>query len=103
MSTIDPAKAVNAFKDLEALVRGLDPQFGPPPKPAGIKASLGALAVSHEHASAALAVGQNVDALLMLARRQMGEVAITLANIKATMPPNDDNSAAIKSLIEGVK
>lgn len=102
MTSIDPAKAVDVVALLESAIRGADSDFIPPPRAPGIKVALGGLTISRGHAAAATAIGQNADALLMLACRQIGELAMTLANIKATMPPNDSNTAGIQSLIESL-
>lgn len=99
MSTIDPAKAVNVVELLESAIRSADPQFSSP-RPASIKAALCALVATGEHKAKALAVGQNIDALLMLAQRQIFEITTTIRNISLTMPAADINGAAIRSIIE---
>jgi hypothetical protein len=99
MTAIDPAKAVDAFTLLENVIRGVDPEFKPLPLPPGLNATLGGLVASRSHKVKATALGQDVDSLLALGRRQILEFATTIKLIAATMPAGDANSAAITSII----
>jgi hypothetical protein len=96
---IDPVEAAAALARLEGVINSADPEFKPP-QLAGLKTALGTFVATSEHKAKALAVGQNVDALVMLARRQIGELMVTLLNIKATIPPSDANLATIESLTQ---
>jgi hypothetical protein len=98
MTAIDPTKAVDAFALLESVIRGVDPEFKPQTEPAGLNA-LHSFTPSPAHRAAAMTVGQNVDALLALARRQLFETAIHIKNIATTMPPGDANAAALTAFI----
>lgn len=102
MSAIDPAKAVDAMTRLEEIIRGADPEFQSP-RAATPSPTLSQFSLTREHATAAMTRGQNVDALLALARRQALELVITLKNIAATMPPKDKNTETIAAFLEGLK
>jgi hypothetical protein len=81
-----------------AIIRGVDSDFKPQTQPAGLNA-LRSFTSSPAHRAAAMTVGQSVDALLALTRRQLVETAINIKNISATMPANELNSAAITAII----
>jgi hypothetical protein len=97
--TIDQTKAVDTMALLESVIRGADPDFAPPTQPPGLNATLGGLAPSSEHKARAMAIGHSVDALVMLARRQLFELANTIKIILATIPPGDVNAAALVAIV----
>jgi hypothetical protein len=102
VTAIDQTKAVDAIALLENVLRSADPEFTPQPQPSALHAALGGFVASREHKARAMAAGHNVDALLALARRQIFEIATTIKNIAATMPADDANVAALKTIIENL-
>jgi hypothetical protein len=101
-AAIDQTKAVDVIALLENVIRGVDPEFTPQPQQVGLHATLSSFVASREHRARAMAVGQNVDALLALLRRQISEIATTIKNIAATMPADDANAATLKTILSGV-
>jgi hypothetical protein len=65
----------------------------------GMRSTLGGIHVSAAHEMRAMSLGQSVDSLLAQARRQILELATTIKLIAATMPPNDQNSAAVAEIV----